>query len=182
MYKLVIPESDEQFDEQTMTFSNAFKGATITLEHSLVSISKWEAKYHKTFLSKKEKTLAETVEYIRCMTLTQNVNDDVYEHLTNQNLAEVNAYIADSMTASVVPSTDSGKHNGNPPTSETIYYWMFKLQIPKECEKWHLNRLLTLINVFNFYDSPKKKMSQKDIMNRNRALNRSRRKATGSRG
>lgn len=180
MLEIEIP-GVEQYDEVNNRFITT-KGQVLRLEHSLVSISKWEAKWHKPYLSKKPKSLAEQIDYIRCMTLTQNVDPNVYTAITPQVLNRINAYIEDSMTATTFSKRQRGRSNNRIVTAELIYYWMICHQIPFECQKWHLNRLMTLINVCNAENGPKKKMSQKEIYASNRALNAARRKSTHSRG
>ena len=181
MLKIIVPACAEQYDEVNNRFIPSTKEQTLSLEHSLVSLSKWEAKWHKPYLSKEPKTLEETIDYVRCMTLTQNVDPHVYTALTPTLLAKVSAYIDASMTATTFPK-------GNKPpsreiiTSEIIYYWMVFYNIPFECQKWHLSRLLTLINVCNVKNAPQKKMSRQEIMTRNRALNAARRKKLNTRG
>ena len=147
MLQLVIKDAN-LYDEAKETFINV-KGQTIQLEHSLVSISKWEAKWHKPFLSVEDKTREETLDYIRCMTITQCVNPMVYLAITDEQVDAVNSYINDSMTATTFSNTkQEGKGSvAKVTTSEEIYYYMSALQIPFSCEKWHLNRLLTLIHV-----------------------------------
>ena len=155
----------------------------MSLEHSLVSISKWESKWEKPFLSKDKKTTAETVDYIRCMTLTQNVDPNVYLGIDDNIVEQVSKYIEAPMTATWF-NEDKNKKGGSGKviTSEVIYYWMVALNIPPEYQKWHLNRLLTLIRVCNAENNPKKKMSKKDIFAQNRKLNAARRKSTNSKG
>lgn len=155
---------------------------TIQLEHSLVSISKWESKWHKPFLLKDEKTTDEILDYIKCMTVTQNVKPDVYWRLTSDNVNEIKAYIEDSMTATTFYEDGVTKGSREVVTSELIYYWMVALGIPSEYQKWHLNRLLTLIRVCNVKNAPPKKRSKRDIMSRNAALNAARRKQYNTRG
>lgn len=180
MLIITVPEA-ELFDSSKNEFYK-IKGQTIALEHSLVSISKWESKWHKPFLYDKEKkTTEELIDYIRCMTLTQNVNPNLYNALSRENFDKITDYINDPMTATWFTET-KGKPNREIVTSEIIYYWMIALNIPFECQKWHINRLLTLIRVCNEKNAPSKKMSKREIINRNRALNAARRKATGSRG
>lgn len=179
MLKIKIPSS-EIFDERTNRFIS-IKGQEIQLEHSLVSVSKWESKWKKPFLADKPKTYAETIDYIRCMTITQNVDPSVYMGLSDQNIRDVNAYIDDSMTATTFKNKNR-KSNRQVVTSEIIYYWMISLEIPMECQKWHLNRLLTLIRVCDEKNQPGKKKSRKEIMAENRALNQMRRAKSGSRG
>lgn len=166
----------EKYDELTNTFQYSDK-CVITLEHSLVSLSKWESKWHKPFLTKDEKTLEETIDYIKCMTVTKNVDEEVYSRLTNEHLQAVRDYIENPMTATTFSNLQEGrKINREIITSEIIYYWMTVFNIPFECEKWHLNRLLTLINVCNIKNSPPKKMGKKEIYQRNKALNMARRR------
>lgn len=181
MLKITIPSCAEQYDEVHNCFLPSTKEQTIVLEHSLVSLSKWEAKWHKPYLSKEPKTMEETLDYIRCMTLTQNVDPNIYTALTPKLLSQIFEYIDSSMTATTF-------HQGNKPpnreiiTSEIIYYWMISYNIPFECQKWHLSRLLTLINVCNIKSAPQKKMSRNEVMARNRALNSARRKKLHTKG
>lgn len=181
MLKITIP-AVELWDEARQEFIST-KEQTLQLEHSLVSISKWESKWNKPFLSKAEKTYEETLDYIKCMTLTQNVDPEVYNFLTIANIDEINKYIEAPMTATTFPPDRQSKGNSEVVTSELIYYWMIALQIPfDKCEKWHLNRLLTLIRVCNIKNSPPKKMSKSEIMRRNAELNAARRKQLNSKG
>lgn len=180
MLKITIP-GQEFWDEEKEVFINT-KGAALQLEHSLVSLSKWESKWHKPFLGNGDKTVEETVDYIRCMTLTQNVNPSVYDFITNEIIGQVSDYIDDSMTATWFSKEDKGSPNREVITAELIYYWMIALNIPFECQKWHLNRLLTLIRVCNVKNAPPEKLSQKEIAKRNAAINAARRKARKSKG
>ena len=116
------------------------------------------------------------------MTITQNVKPEVYNHLTTGNIEEINKYIDAPMTATTFPEDKSGKRNREIITAEVIYYWMVALQIPFECQKWHLNKLITLIRVCNAKNTPPKKMSKREIMSRNAALNAARRKQLNSKG
>lgn len=160
------------------------KGGTLLLEHSLISLSKWESKYKKPFLNDKEpKTKDESLYYIRCMTLNKSVNDDIYTFLTDSDINKVNEYIADSMSATWFGEDKSfRKTRREIVTSELIYYWMIALNIPVEFEKWHLNRLITLIKVCEIKQRDPKKMKKSEILARNRQLNASRRKKSGSKG
>jgi hypothetical protein len=180
MLHVTIPKN-EAYDEASNEFIY-FKGQTLQLEHSLVSISKWESKWHKAFLTKTDKTYEETIDYIRCMTLTQNVDPNSYRFLTNENIEEVNRYISDSMTATTFREENENRSNRDIVTSEIIYHWMIALNIPPEYQKWHLNRLLTLIKVCNIKSQPPKKRSKRDIMSQNAALNAARRKSLNSKG
>lgn len=180
MLKITIP-SAELWDEDKEEFVYT-KEQTLQLEHSLVSISKWESKWQKAFLSKEVKSVDETIDYIKCMTITQNVEQDVYDRLTNENIDSVNKYLEAPMTATWIRKEENGVINREQVTNELIYYWMIALNIPFECQKWHLNRLLTLIKVCNIKNQPPKKRSKKDIMSRNHALNSARKKQLNTRG
>lgn len=179
MLTIKIPDR-EWFNDITQEFITV-KGTTLQLEHSLVSLSKWEAKWNIPFLSKDEKTIEQTLDYIRCMTITQNVNPMVYEQLSEENIEQINKYINTSKTATTFNNLDH-KSSREIVTSELIYYWMIALNVPMECQKWHLNRLLTLIRVCNAKNAPPKKMSARDIMSRNSALNAARRKKYNTKG
>lgn len=180
MLQITIPAS-EMFDESTGEFING-KEITLQLEHSLVSISKWESKWCRAFLSNKPKTYDETLDYIKCMTITQNVPEEAYNRLSPENVNEINKYIDAPMTATHFMDDKNGKISSETTTSELIYYWMIALNIPFECQKWHLNRLLALIRVCNIKNQPAKKMGRNEIMSRNRALNEARRKQYNTRG
>lgn len=181
MPKTIVIPSAELWDAKNNIFRYT-KEHTIVIEHSLVSLSKWEAKWHKPFLTKEKKTTEQTIDYIKCMTLTQNVDPDAYKYLTNQNIEDIMHYIEDPMTATWFGDDKNAKPNNKQITSELLYYWMISLNIPMECQKWHLNRLITLIKVCNEENKPKKKMSKKDIYSRNAALNAKRRSAAHSKG
>ena len=181
MLLIEIPINPEGWDEVKEEFVPA-EVKTLSLEHSLVSLSKWESKWNKPFLGKDEKTFEETLDYIKCMTLTKNVDPSVYEHLTSENVRQINEYIGAKMTATTFSQEPGGKKNSEIITSELIYHWMIALQIPFECQKWHLNRLLTLIRVCNIKNQPPKKMSRREIMSRNAALNAARRKQLNTTG
>lgn len=178
MLLLNIPET-ELYDEVRNEFTFV-KKQTLVLEHSLLSLSKWESKWHKPFLSKKEKTDEETFDYIRCM-IVNTVDENVLRCISPAMIEKVNSYIQESMTATTVPQ-DKSKSNHETVTAELIYYWMVALRIPFECQKWHLNRLLTLIDVCSIKSQPPKKLSQRALMSRNAALNAARRKALHSKG
>lgn len=180
MLRITIP-STEVYDEKTNRFSYT-KETTLTLEHSLVSLSKWESRWKKPFLTKDDKTIIEIIDYIKCMTLTQNVNPTIYNFLTQENIDRVIAYIGDTMTATWFSEMEPTKQSSEQVTSELIYYWMVALNIPFECQKWHLNRLFTLIRICNIKNQPPKKMSQTEIMNRYARQNAARRKKLHSKG
>ena len=183
MLRIDIPLSNEGWDEEKEEFVVP-KVQTLQLEHSLVSLSKWESKWHKPFLTKDTKTLDETIDYIRCMTITQNIQPSVYDKVTDDIIKQVNEYIENPMTATWFNNkkVGGGKKNNEQITSELIYYWMTTLNIPFECQKWHLNRLLTLIEICDVKNQPNNKMSQKEIQSSNRALNEARRKKYNTKG
>ncbi len=185
MLQMIIPDK-EVFNEKTEEFE-IIKGCKLEMEHSLLSISKWESKWNKPFFSNKsilqEKTKKEILDYIRCMTLTKNVDSNVYNTLTNNEIKKIEQYISAPMTATTFSNERKGKGgNGETITSELIYYWMIAFNIPQEYQKWHINRLLTLIRICEIKNAPPKKMSRSEIMSRNRALNEARKSKYHTRG
>ena len=174
MLTLVIP-AREVFDPETNLFYD-LKEQKITLEHSLVSLSKWESKWETSFLNSKEMTREQVLDYIRCMTITPNVDPVVYQCLTNENINQIEEYIQKPMTATTFSQKETpGKREII--TAELIYYWMIACQIPFECQKWHLNRLFTLIRVCSIKNQPKKKGSRSGQFGRYYNMNRARQKA-----
>ena len=155
---------------------------TLQMEHSLVSLSKWESKWNKAFLSKREKTTEEIMDYIQCMTLTPGVAPEVYASLTRENIDQIQRYISAPMTATVIPQDKGGGNSRETVTAELIYWWMITLQIPFECQYWHLNRLLALVRVCNVKNSPPKKTSKRELASRYAAQNAANRRRLGSRG
>ena len=180
MLQITIPEL-ELWDEGQNRFVTR-KAATLHMEHSLVSISKWESKWNKAFLGKEEKTDEEVLDYIKCMTITQNVDPDTYNYLTRSNIEEINAYIAAPMTATTFAKEKNSRTSREIVTSEVIYHWMIALNIPVEFQKWHLNRLLTLIRVCNIKNQPPKKKGRRETASSYAALNAARRKQYNSKG
>jgi len=181
MLRITIP-AGESYDSVNNLFIPE-KEKSLTLEHSLVSLSKWESKWHKPFLSRENnKTPEEILDYIRCMTLTQNVDPKDYYRLGDEQIKQIKEYIDAPMTATTF--SDDKKKGGRKTTitAEIIYYWMISLNIPFECQKWHLNRLFTLIKVCNIKNSPPKKMSKSELASRNRNLNAARRRALRTKG
>lgn len=179
MLRITIPAC-ELWDEKNEVFIST-KEQTLQLEHSLVSLSKWESKWHKPFLSTEEKTEEETIDYIRCMTITQNVNPEVYNFFTAENVEQINKYIEDPMTATTF-SDGNQKPSREIITSEIIYHWMVSFNIPFECQKWHLNKLLAFIKVCCNKNLPPKKMSKAEIMKQYSELNEIRKKQLNTKG
>ena len=179
MLKIEIP-SIEVYDENDNSFKNT-KPIILSLEHSLVSVSKWESKWCVPFLSKSEKTERETLDYIQCMTLTQNVDGSVYKLLTESNFTAIKEYIDAPMSATKIVQNEN-RPSREIITSELIYYWMITFNIPFECQKWHLNRLLMLINICSIKNQPPKRMRGKQLAKSNSALNAQRKAQLNSRG
>lgn len=180
MLQITIPPT-EQWDESKNEFVYV-KEQTLQLEHSLVSLSKWESKWNKAFLSKEEKTYEQTIDYIKCMTITQNVKPEVYYSLNPEHMDQIQKYIEAPMTATYFSEDPNQRSSREIITSELIYYWMIALNIPMDCQKWHLNRLLTLIRVCNIKNQPPKKMSKSQLANRNASLNAARRQKLNTSG
>lgn len=176
MLKLLV-KGHEFYNESTCEFIDV-KDTLLKLEHSLVSVSKWEEYYKKPFLTEDAKTKEETIFYIKCMTLNNNVNELVYELLTAKQIETINQYIQDNRTATwfVERDKDSGV-NQEQITSELIYYWMIIHNIPQDYQKWHLSRLMTLIRICNIKNSPNKKMSEQETIEYYRHIKEQRRAA-----
>ena len=173
MLKLFIPES-ELFDSSTSEIIRV-KPVTLMLEHSLLSLSKWEEKWEKPFLSDNKHTYAELIDYAKCMTISQNVDPNVYITFQSDTIQKIQEYINKPATATTITEKDN-KPSKEVVTSELIYCWMTQLGIPFECQKWHLNRLITLIRVCSVKNSPPKKMSKRDTLKQYSQLNAARRK------
>lgn len=184
MLTINIPDF-EGFNENTQEFINV-KGATLQLEHSLISLKKWEQKWHVPFLDQKtEKTTEMVLDYIRCMTINPNVNKEIYKVIPNTVAQQITDYINDPMTATWFndnKTVGAQKSKSEVVTAEIIYYWMISLNIPIEFQKWHLNSLLTLIRVVNLKNAPDKKMGKNDWARQRAALNRARRAKSHSAG
>ena len=186
MLQLEIQMSPEGWDERTERFVEP-KTVTLKLEHSLVSISKWESKWHKIYLDPdKDVTDEEAMDYLRCMTINHNVNPLVYSAIPQDEIKKVNEYINDSMTATTFKKTPERKTRKQElQSSELLYYYMFKLGIPKECEKWHINRLMTLMRIYSIKDAneaPNTKRSRSETLARYREINRRNKARFNTRG
>lgn len=178
MLTLNVPMT-EGFDDEKQEFVvvDSFK---LELEHSLVSLSKWESKHEKPFLSQTEKTEEESLDYLRCMVLGEPVPEDVWLSLKPEHYNEINTYVNAKMTATWFNEKPNEKPNAEVITAELIYYWLVSLQIPFECQYWHLERLITLVKVCNLKNQPEKKLSPQEARQRHRDLNAQRRRANGA--
>lgn len=183
MLKLHVP-AREWFDDDTQTFVLQSKSCDLLLEHSLLSLSKWEAKWKKAFLDEKLKyTDEEFLDYVRCMTVNSGIDPAVYYNLTSDLIDKIRQYIDDPMTATKITNHSNNRPRGKKiVTSELIYCWMVHYGIPFECQKWHLNRLIMLIDVCRIEGTEPKKMSQAEIMRQNKSLNAMRRASQKSKG
>lgn len=182
MLELVVP-AREWYSEEIGEFINT-KETKLFLEHSLLSVSKWEAKWKKPYMDEAEQTPEETIDYIRCMTINKGVDPFIYYGLTDDMYKTIKDYIADPMTATTITNHNKSTRriSRGKTTSEMIYYWMVSYGIPFECQKWHLSRLMTLINVCIAKGSPDRKMPKNEIYKQNTALNKARRAQRHSKG
>lgn len=180
MLRLTIPE-EELYDESKEEFTT-LPGLELDLEHSLLSVSKWESEFEKPFLSAGERTDLEVLRYAYYMITTPEISPEVIFRLTNQDLRKINDYIEKKNTATTFYETKKPVGRQETITAELIYYWMVAFQIPIECEAWNLNRLFALIRICNLKNQPQKKMSRHEIAQRNRELNAKRRAELGTKG
>lgn len=181
MLELVFP-AVEAWDPRTETFIN-LEPLTVKFEHSLVSISKWESKWKKSFISSRDKSPEETIDYFRCMLVEpQSIDDAYFTCITKQMADSIQSYINDPMTATTITNNGTQKPSREIITAEIVYYWMVALQIPFECQYWHFNKLMTLIEVCNIKNQPPKKMPKSKAMAQNRSLNAARRAKHHSKG
>lgn len=181
MLTITIP-AVESFDEVNNEFIITSNETTIQLEHSLVSLSKWERIWEKPFLSDEDKTPEEAISYIKTMTLTPNVLPEIYVNLSRKNYEQINEYINAKMSATWFADVQNQPRRREVITAELIYYWMLTQGIPKECEHWHLSQLFTQIRVFNEKNAPEKKVNKRDAISRQRELNAQRKAKLGTTG
>lgn len=180
MLRITIP-GDEYFDDNEQKFVTR-NDVSLDLEHSLVSLSKWESTWEKPFLGKDAKTDEETLGYVIAMSLTPDISPETLLRLSSDNIKQINDYIDAKMTATWFNDAPSKGQPKEIITAELVYYWMITLNIPFECQHWHLNRLFTLIKVFNKKNAPAKKMSKQDLAERNRQLNAERKARFNTKG
>lgn len=180
MLTVIVPGT-EAFNETVQEFTTQ-GDVVLELEHSLVSLSKWESKFEKPFLGKEEKTPEEIVGYIKEMTLTPNVPEEVFAKLSGENVESIRKYIDAKMTATWFSQHSNQPKSSEVITNELIYYWMTVFNIPFKCETWHLNRLFTLIQICNIKSAKPKKMGRAEMAARNRELNARRRAQLGTKG
>jgi hypothetical protein len=180
MLKLIINQQ-EHYDEVNSEFVK-LNGQTIELEHSLLSLSKWESIYQIPFLGPETKTSDQVMTYIKCMILTPDVDESIFQHFTQEDLDKIDKYINSKESATTFGIMPQQKGPGEVITSELIYYWMVAFNIPFECEKWHINRLFSLVRICNIKNSKPKKMSRHEIAEQNRALNEQRKKQYNTTG
>jgi hypothetical protein len=171
----------ESFDDTNQEFSEQ-GGTLLELEHSLVSLSKWESKHEKPFLGNESKSTEELIDYVKCMVVTPEVPEELFHRLSIQNFEDVHNYIDAKMTATWFSEQPGAPKSREIITSEVIYYWMTIFNIPFECERWHLNRLFTLIRICNIKQAKPQKMSRGEVAARQRALNAQRKAQLGTTG
>jgi len=181
MLKLTI-SGEELFDNKTQTFSSSFESFDLELEHSLLSLSKWESYFERPFLSANDKTDEEVMFYVKCMIITPDVEDNVVDKFSLQNIEDANTYINSNQSATTFGDLPERKGRGETITAELIYYWLVAFTIPFECENWHLNRLFSLIKICNIKNAKPDKKSKAEVAQRNRDLNEQRKAQLGTTG
>lgn len=180
MLRMII-EGNEFFNEEDSTFETV-NDVVLELEHSLISLSKWESKYQKPFLSSGNKTPEELFNYLKFMVITPNVDLDVLYRCSREEINQIQQYIDSSESATTFGQMPERRGPGEVITSELIYYWMVAFTIPFECQYWHLNRLFSLIKICNIKNSKPRKMSRNELATRNKELNAQRRKELNTKG
>lgn len=174
MLEIIVPEV-EAFDETTSEFKEVFPAIKLDLEHSLVTLSKWEKKYKKPFLTDKEKTPEEVFGYVEAMIMTPSYPPNILQRMSQDNLDQINAYIESSESATTFRDMPKKTGPNEIVTSELIYYWMTAFSIPAEYETWHLNRLFSLIRIASIKNSKPTKQSRREAAEDRRKANEARR-------
>ncbi|MCA9392285.1 hypothetical protein KC614_03720 [candidate division WWE3 bacterium] len=178
----IVVLGDELWNEETNEFSTVGDVA-LEFEHSLVSLSKWEAKYEKPFLGKGKKEQEEVFGYLKEMCLTPNVDEEVFYRLSDDNLDAINKYIESKQSATTFGNLPKERGPAETITAELIYYWLVAFQIPFDpCETWHLNRLFSLIRICSIKNTPPKKVNRAEMLSQRSKLNAQRRAQLGTRG
>lgn len=177
----IVIEGEESFNNEEQTFET-LNDVVIELEHSLLSVSKWESKFQKPFLAAGKKTSEELFEYLKAMVVTPSIDLDVLYSCSQKNLDTIQEYIDSSQSATTFGVMPERQGLGEVITSELIYYWIVAFKIPFECQTWHLNRLFALIRICNIKNSKPKPMSRMELAQRNRELNAKRRAELGTTG
>lgn len=180
MLRIIVP-GDEIYDEISQTFDTV-NDVVLELEHSLISLSKWESKHQKPFLTNAKKAPEEILDYIYAMVLTPEVDPKVYSRLTHNNFDQINEYVESKQTATTFGQMPERTGRGEVVTAELIYFWMLTFNIPFECQYWHLNRLFALIRICNIKNSKQRKMTKGEIAARNREINAQRRAELNTNG
>ena len=177
----IITKEDEFYQPNINKFIQ-IPSCTLTLEHSLISLAKWESRWQIPYFDNNKKTTAQDLDYIRCMVIGNVKNEHVFETLSVEDIIRIKEYIASPMTATTFQKKSRGNSRKEIMTAEVIYAHMFAHNIPIECQKWHLNRLLTLLRVCDLQNAPKEKMSKKQTALWNAQQNEARRAKYNTRG
>ena len=180
----ITVSGEELWDAGTETFST-FEDTILELEHSLISLSKWESKHKKAFLGPEPKSTEEVIDYIKIMVLTPSFPSEIFSRLSPENLTDINEYLDSSESATTFANIRQTKGRSEIITAELIYFWMVNHQIPFECQYWHLNRLFALIRICNIKNLKDKKMSKSDraaMIQERRNLNAQRKEQLGTTG
>ncbi len=180
MLKLTVV-GQELFNEETSEFIIG-PDFVLELEHSLVSLSKWESKFQKPFLSKDQKSPEEVLAYIEFMILTEDLPENLMLSLTREHFDVVQNYIDSAESATTFGQLPKQRGRGETITSELVYYWLVAFQIPFEVERWHLNRLFALIRICNLKNQKPEKQSKGEKARQFRELNEKRRAQYGTTG
>jgi hypothetical protein len=167
----VLGEEHWDQENEKFVYPDSFK---LELEHSLVSLSKWESKWEVPFLGEKPKTTEMVLDYIECMILTPDPPADWISKLSKENIEEITAYFDSKQSATWFNDHHPEPKTGETITSELVYYWLDICDIDWQAQYWHLNRLLTLVKIHTVKQAKPKPMSRSEMLRRRRALNKQR--------